>query len=178
MRCGFLFGGLFWGSVLFLAGASIIVKTVFKINIPFFRIGVALFLIYSGISILSATFSRDRVSRQWPCGSSSASTVLPSAAKLDVVFSHGIIDLTETSLEGKGLKKEINVIFSSAEILISRDIPARVTVGGAFSATVLPDGSSISFGDYEYKTSAFTEGQPFLDLKLNVVFGNAKVIGR
>ena len=45
----FLFGGVFWGIVLVLLGLSIIVRIVFNIHFPFFRILFALIIIYFGL---------------------------------------------------------------------------------------------------------------------------------
>ena len=45
MKMGFLFSGVFWGGVLVLLGISIIIKVVFHIDIPVFRVVVALVLI-------------------------------------------------------------------------------------------------------------------------------------
>jgi len=52
MRFGFLFSGVFWGTMLILLGISIILKVMFNISIPFFRLFFAFFFVYLGLQIL------------------------------------------------------------------------------------------------------------------------------
>lgn len=48
----FLSSGLFWGLILVLLGLSVILKSVFHINIPLIKILLAILLIYWGITLL------------------------------------------------------------------------------------------------------------------------------
>mgnify|MGYP003990967287 FL=1 len=48
----FLFSGLFWGVMLVLFGASMILRAVFNLDIPIFRIIFALVIIYFGVKLL------------------------------------------------------------------------------------------------------------------------------
>ncbi len=55
----FVFSSLFWGLIVILIGISIIVKAVFKIDIPVFRMVFAFLLIYWGVKIMFGdVFSR------------------------------------------------------------------------------------------------------------------------
>jgi hypothetical protein len=48
-------------------------------------------------------------------------------------------------------------------------------VESAFSGTELPNGNSAVFGSTTYTSPNFDEGQPYLDLKLDVVFGGCEI---
>ena len=49
----FFSSSVIWGSLLILFGLSIVIKELFGINVPVFRLALAGFLIYLGICMLS-----------------------------------------------------------------------------------------------------------------------------
>jgi hypothetical protein len=108
MRMQFLFGGLFWGILLVLFGATIIVKAVFKINIPFFRIGFALLLIYFGARILfgGTGFKADRNTTMF---SNTKVEYLVPGSEYNVFFGRSTIDLSDIDISSGKKKVEISV---------------------------------------------------------------------
>ncbi|MEW6081008.1 MAG: hypothetical protein AB1576_04375 [Bacillota bacterium] len=168
MRMGFIFTGAFWGLLLIVIGVLAILNTVFNMNMPVFRIVFAVFFIFIGISILVGGFhvSPDR------------NTVLFGERNLrvttdpgpyNVIFGQAVIDYSGHPGSGRS---EANVIFADGTLLLDKEIPARVEVHAAFSSARMPDGSSISFGEYVYRTPAFQEGEKHLTIKASVVFGD------
>ena len=54
----FLSSGIFWGFIIILFGIVILIKTVFHINIPFFRILIGILIILFGISFIVGAVSQ------------------------------------------------------------------------------------------------------------------------
>ncbi|MGE5605051.1 MAG: hypothetical protein ACM3YE_05095, partial [Bacteroidota bacterium] len=63
MKMGFIFSQVFWGIFLILLGASFILKVLFHLDIPVFRLFVSFILIYMGFRVLTGGFGCERNSR-------------------------------------------------------------------------------------------------------------------
>jgi hypothetical protein len=48
-------------------------------------------------------------------------------------------------------------------------------MNSAFGNAVAPDHSSISFGEYTYRSKSYKEGQPYLKIEADVVFGKLDI---
>lgn len=48
-------GSFFWGNLLILIGIALLLKAIFKLDIPIFKIALGCFLIYSGLVLLFET---------------------------------------------------------------------------------------------------------------------------
>jgi hypothetical protein len=174
---GFFFSGIFWGSILILLGLSVIVRIAFNIHIPLMRIIFALILIYFGVRVLvGGSWCR------WGCGNSN--TVLFSETKTEfskdlseynIVFGKGVIGLSDPSLAEKNRKIKVNTVFGAAELRINPAVPALVRVTSAFAGARMPDGNTISFGDYVYKTKSYSDTAPSLRVDATVVFGGLEI---
>jgi predicted membrane protein len=171
----FVFSSLFWGLIVILIGLSIIVKAVFKIDIPVFRMVFAFLLIYWGIKIMFGNvFTRK-----------SEGTVIFNEAKFDassknneynVIFGRSDVDMRNIDLSHGNVRAKVNIIFGSGTIYLSPEIPAIVKVETVFGDSRLPDRSVSSFGNTIYRTSSFKESEPHLQIELNVVFGSGKIL--
>jgi hypothetical protein len=177
VKMGFLFSGVFWGSVLVLLGLSVIVRIVFNINVPVFRVVFALILIYLGIRVLmGGAWCRPT------CGAAVFSDVnissLSGQKEYNVIFGKGTIDATDSTITDKNRNVRINTVFGDAHIIISAKVPTVVKVSSAFSGARMPDGSTVSFGEYLYKNKAATEtSDPNATRRIDVsvVFGGCTV---
>ena len=84
------FSTIFWGILLLIFGAIIIIRVFFKINFPFFKVLLGSLLIYFGLSILLTTIlwviliGLPTSTRQstLPCHSTTFPTELPSVIKV------------------------------------------------------------------------------------------------
>lgn len=47
----------------------------------------------------------------------------------------------------------------------------KIKVDAAFASAKMPDGNRISFGDYTYQTKSLKEGEDYLRVDADVVFG-------
>lgn len=177
MKMGFLFSGVFWGIVLVLLGLSMILKVVFHLDIPVFRIVLAGGLIYVGVRLL--------VGGSWGPGPT-RNTVLfcegdlgraPADREYSVVFGKGAIDLAGLDPAQRKEPLEFVTVFGSGTLRLDPAVPARVTLTSAFASGRAPDGTQIAFGTYVYRTPGQKDDAPFLDVRATVVFGDLKVEG-
>ncbi|NPV69286.1 MAG: hypothetical protein HPY55_01415 [Firmicutes bacterium] len=174
MRDGFFWGGAFWGLLLIVWGVLALLRSFFNINLPVFRILVALFFIYMGVSVLVGGFGH----------TGDKNTVLfgertipgdPAADEYNIIFGSGVIDLTRLTPVDRG-HIEVNVIFGGGTVKINPEIPIRIHASSAFGSASLPNGSATFFGEQTYTTKAAAEGVKMIELKVSTVFGSVTVI--
>ncbi|MCF7792543.1 MAG: hypothetical protein K9N09_01295 [Candidatus Cloacimonetes bacterium] len=168
----FVFSGVFWGLVLVLLGLSMIIKIVFKIDLPIIRIVFAVILIYWGLKLLfGLSFS---IKKDNDVVFNNADIEHVQAGKeYNVIFGKSNIDLRDFDLQNETAKVEINVIFGNGVIYLNPDIPARIKIDAVFAEAKLPKKTVSVFGDFIYDTPGYVEGEPYLLLNVDVVFGNA-----
>jgi predicted membrane protein len=171
--------GMFWGLVLILIGLSLVIKIVFNIDFPIFKILIAFFFIYIGLKIMLGSsfriFGEPRNKSDVVFGESNFDQV-GSDKEYNVVFSKGNFDFRDIKLQPTGpTKVKINTVFGGVEIFIRRDMPVRITVEAAFSGAQLPNGNSAAFGSTIYSSDSLDTSKPYLDIKADVVFGGLHV---
>lgn len=165
---------IFWGIILIFIGLSLIVKVVFQIDFPIFKILLAVILILLGIKILFGDFHIFRSIS----GGSGGETVfseryfeqIPADNQFSAVFGSNKIDLTDIEID-EAKKIKVNVAFGNTEIILSNDIPVKIKVEVAFGSAKLPEGESGGFGATNYESPDYIEGTPALIIKGNVAFG-------
>jgi hypothetical protein len=174
----FLFSGAFWGMVLVLLGLSIIIKVVFHVHLPIVRIVFGLIIIYFGVRLIAGGF--------WPhrcCGGpdrvffteSKITAATFTGREHSVVFGKSVVDATGP-LGEKNRDFNVNTVFGQTDLRISSAVPTICRVNAAFSGAQFPDGNTIAFGDYTYKSKSYSEGVPCRTIKANVVFGGLRII--
>lgn len=174
---GFFFGSVFWGIVLILAGASVILRSVFNIYIPVFRIVLAVIIIYFGVRMLLGhrVGYRDRSNIVFQ---ERTVHLDGEQEEYNVIFGRGEIDLRDVVLQDAGGFMEINVIFGGADLIIDSEMPLKIKATTIFGDTKFPRGSSSPFGDTVYRSANYEEGAPHLTLETNVIFGSLRVIAK
>jgi len=177
MKIGFLSTNLFWGTLLIVFGISAILRS-FNINIPLFRIVLALLLIYVGVSLLlghKLTFEGNENITLFNESYYSLKDIKNN--EINIIFGKGIVDLTDFNSKENNIKDfEINSIFGTTEIRISKNSPVKITASSAFASVTMPDKSSIVFGETTYKSSDKTVNGETLIIKSNAVFANLDII--
>ena len=171
----FLFSGLFWGVMLVLFGISMILKAMFHFDIPIFRIIFALIIIYFGVKLLLGrhAFKGDN---NYSMFRSSDVTMSEDGGEYDVIFRQSNIDLSNIDISESSKKVEVNVVFGSGNLLIDPAKPMKLNISTVFADCKLPHRSINFFGDSNYTTSSYVEGENYILLNIDVVFGNAIVI--
>ena len=175
MRMGFVFSEAFWGIFLIVIGLTIVVKVVFGINIPLMRIILALLLIYIGVSILLGG-SCARKSSPDVIFNESRIKVGEPAAKYDIVFGKGEIDLTALKVKPGITRIKVNTVFGSGTIKLRSDQPVKIKLSSAFAGAKLPDKNLVSFGEYTYRSPGLDEGRDYLYIEASVVFGELEIV--
>lgn len=173
---GFIFSGLFWGSILILIGASIIIKAVFKIDIPVVRIIFALIIIYLGLRLLFPNFR---------LGENQSNTIMFEKRRINtsgknneynMVFGSGTIDLSDLDPEKNPGQVEVNTVFASSRIILNPEIPFLIRTNTFFADCTYPKGSAAVIGESVVRSPAFNSEDKALLIEVNVVFGSAKII--
>jgi hypothetical protein len=179
MKMGFLFSPVFWGVVLVLWGCALVLNVLFHLNIPVFRMLIALIIIFVGIQMLLGWKGKP-----WYNVHSDEHNVIfghsiqnatPSTKEYNIIFSNGEVDITDPNPEWVNSKLEVNTIFSSGLLKINPEIPAKIVTTAAFGRMFTPDNHQLVMGDHVYQTPALKENQPYLLIEATVVFGNMEV---
>ena len=169
--------GVFWGALLIVIGLTLIIRFVFNVNFPVFRVILALFIIYVGLRILIGGFGLFRFE-------TSANDVLFNEKEFyqpehnkeyNVVFGKGVFDFTDIDLSQGSVNVKIGTVFGASEIVIDRNMPVRIEADAVFSGAVMPDGNTAVFGSSSYETESFSRDSNYLKIKLDVVFAGVEV---
>ena len=150
---------LFWPVLLIIAGALLLVKTLLYINIPVFKVLVAVALVWGGISIISSNTTRK------PVSFGSRMEVTDSAIEYTVTFDSSEIDLSGEYISRSRL--EIDCVFGKALVILPRDRAVHIEASGAFCSLRSPGGRNTTFGEGTYDCGF---GEP-LTIEANCAFG-------
>jgi predicted membrane protein len=168
---------LFWGLLLVILGLSLILRIVFNIDFPLFKIFIAFLLIFFGLKMLFGTF-------RGPSIETSENDVVFGEKRFNnpennrdysVVFGKGVFDFRDFDLKGEKQKIKISTVFGASIVKINKNMPVKIKVESAFAGADLPNGNSAAFGSTTYISPDFDAGKPNLEIKLEVVFGGCEV---
>ena len=151
--------GVFWGALLILIGLALIIRFVFNVDFPVFKVLLAMFFIYIGIRILFGSFYEPENNKEY-----------------NVVFGQGNFDFTRVDLSRGNVNVKIGTVFGGSKIKIDRDMPVKIVADAVFSGAELPDGSTAVFGTSTYQSETFNPDSAYLKIKLDVVFGGVEVL--
>lgn len=174
MRTGFLFGGAFWGIFLIIWGLLAVLKSIFNLNLPLFRIMFSVLLISIGLRVLLGGFAVE-TDRNMVLFEEKRIVASGSADNYQILFGRGFVDLSGIPADGD-VRIEVNTIFGHGTIKIDPELPLRIRMSAAFGHGKLPDGDVVAFGERTYKSKGFKEGAKYTDVRANVVFGSLEVI--
>lgn len=178
LQVGFLFNQVFWGVLLIVFGVALVVKVLFNINIPMFRIFFAFFLIYIGIwFLIGGKFGWQQQGNSVIFNESSIAINQSPGGEYNVIFGKGTMDLSRITLDTGVSRMKLNTIFGAAVVQINPDIPLKIIINSPFAAAKMPDGNNVTFGsNYTYQTKSYQEGQDYLLIHADVVFGALEVV--
>lgn len=176
MKMGFINSGAFWGIIIILIGVSMVLRYVFNIHFPIFRIVIACLLIFWGLRMLMGSIGSNRYYYEnSTVFSNSRHSYNRSNNSYNVVFGRGELDLRNVKVE-KNQRIQVNSVFGSYIIKIDDSIPIKIISNVAFGNIRTPDDTDNAFGKYTYRSSGLNEDAPFILIDANVVFGDLKVI--
>ncbi|MCX7821465.1 MAG: hypothetical protein N2258_07310 [Brevinematales bacterium] len=174
----FMWNGVFWGIVLIIFGLSVILKAIFHIDIPIFKIFVAFFFIYLGVKILigdkiikPAQSNKDIVFAEGDFSYSNE-----DYKEYNIIFGSGRIDLSKIENLTSNKTIKINTVFGSGILYLKKNSPFRLKTSVAFGGINFPDGEAIYFG--EKNISEKDKNTYTIDIELNVVFAGFRIFYR
>ena len=175
MRVMSLFDGIFWGLFFIIVGIWFMVRRYVPVQIPVFRVIVAVFFIWLGIRFLiQGPVFRDSTPWVFSPGRVEA-PVDTNKGSYDIIFNSGTIDLSGITPSGARVEKTVNVVFGSAVLRLNPSVPARVTLSTAFGSVSTPDGGTTVFGEKDFKTPAYKDDGDALVIKASAVFGSLRI---
>ena len=172
--------GLFWGAFLLLLGVTLIIKVVFNVDFPVFKVLIGIFLVLLGLKVI---FGRVLI----PQGNFSAEETIfnervydnpDSGKEYTVLFGKGVYDFTNVNLEEGSFRAKISTVFGGTQIIIPADKPVRIQADAVFAGAELPDGNNAVFGTSIYESDSWRPDTATIDIKVDVVFGGVQVIRR
>ncbi len=152
-------GNLFWPVLLIIAGGLLLVRTVFNVNLPVFKILLAVALVWGGVALISSSATKS------PVVFGSRMDLSDSALEYTVMFDSSEIDLSDEVITRELM--EINCVFGKAVVVLPANRSVHIEATGAFCSLRSPGGRTITFGEGTYDCG---EGEP-LTIKANCVFG-------
>lgn len=174
---GFMFSEVFWGVLLILIGALVVIKAIFHVSIPIFSIIVAFILIYGGIRILMGGYGLSNPQNMVLFNDATIQVTNPMDT-YNVLFGKGVIDLTKVTFTKDTPKVNINTIFGGGVIRLDPNTPVKVVVNSAFAEATIPDGNKVQFGNIIYQSKNYQAGQNSLLIEANVVFGGLEIVNQ
>lgn len=167
----FLFSGAFWGLLLIVLGVSLVVKYVFNIDFPVFRVIFAVFLVFVGIKLLVGGFGHQSHTSMF---AESRFDFVENHKDYSCAFGKTTLDLRNSEItEDTDIKA--SCAFGEFIIKINPETNIEIISSSAFGNLSLPDHSSHSFGNGNYKTPGFNKSKPVLRIKADVAFGNMEI---
>jgi hypothetical protein len=170
--------GVFWGILLVIIGLSIIFRFVFDINL--FRIIIAVFLILLGIKILlgdKGIFDFKSQKDDVIFGQKTIKTSPDNKSEYNAIFGKSEYDFRDIEFkDDKPVRVNVNVVFGSSVLMLSRDTPVKIKASSAFGGAKMPDGSTTAFGTSFYSSGNFSSESNYLYIEANVVFGGLEII--
>jgi len=170
----FLSSAAFWGIVIVLFGLSIILREVFHIHFPIFKIVIGGLLIYWGAKMIAGGLSRSSPSGNEAVFGNSDMADDGIRKEYNIVFGNANIDLFKMEFK-ESRKIEVNVVFGRGILVLNDSIPVMVEMNSVFGSSEAPDRSSTALGKTTYTTSAYKAGEPHVFIETNVVFGKLEI---
>lgn len=170
----FLYSGIFWGFIIILFGIGILLKSIFHINIPFFKILVGIIVIFLGISIIfNAINSRKYTAVLGNHNFRSASF----EKEYNIIFSKGNIDFNNLDFSNyNGEVIKINSVFSSSEIYINKNFEYEIRASSMFGVIRMPNGENVSFGNIARLENTGKSELKKINLEVSSVFSEVKIL--
>lgn len=166
------------GIFFIFLGISFILKVIFKIDFPVFKILIALFFIYLGFKILFGSFNVFHIRSD----SSSAvfselnySGEIEDGGEYSAVFGKVNLDLRNVVLTEPETFIKVNAVFGGSEIFLPSGLPVKIKSDVVFGGVQLPDRNSGGFGSARYKSDNYDSSANRLIIEANAVFGGIQV---
>jgi hypothetical protein len=169
---------IFWGSILIIIGVSLLIKVVFNVDFPIFKILVAFLFFFIGIRILLGNTGLFHI-HAGPNDVIFSEKVYSAPyehSEYNVIFSKGVFDFRNVDLSKGTQNFKISTVFGGSQIKISDQMPVKINADAVFAGAELPDGNTAVFGNSSYTSKSFNPDSAYLYIKVDCVFGGVQVI--
>ncbi len=172
--------GIFWGAFLLLLGIAMIIKVIFQVEFPVFKVVVGIFLVLLGIKVLFGRFilPSHHFEPEETIFSERTYDNPESGKEYTVLFAKGVYDFTNVDLSKGSFHAKISTVFGGTQVIIPRDLPVRITADAVFAGAELPDNNTAVFGSTVYESDSWNPDSASINIKMDVVFGGVQVIRR
>jgi predicted membrane protein len=172
--------GLFWGAFLLMLGIALVIKVVFNIDFPVFKVVVGIFLILIGIRVLfgRVLIPSHHFNPEETVFNERVYDHPESGKEYTVLFAKGVYDFTNVDLSHGSYHTKISTVFGGTQVIIPRDKPVRIKADAVFAGAEMPDGNTAVFGSTVYESDTWRADSAGIDIKVDVVFGGVQVIRR
>lgn len=167
--------GIFWGVVLIIIGLSLIIKIVFNIDFPIFKLLIAFFFIYLGVRILIGPSFKPLNKGEDKYNiifGEKIITQVENMREYNVVFGKVIFDLKNFKPDNHILSIKINTVFGSSEVLLNPSVSSKIEANAVFAHANLPNGNSASFGYTSFYNDSANQSNELIVIHADVVFGS------
>lgn len=170
---------LFWGLFLILFGVSVLLQA-FGIDIPVFRIALAVLVIAFGLKMLipqskKSHFFVSRSSEHETIFSDSKLSGQKFSGEHRVIFGSTEVDLRDVQIQENDVEYRFDVVFGSLKIKLDSAKPILISGDATFAGISLPNGNSTAFGHVTYTSPQFKESLPAIKIRIKSVFGGVEV---
>jgi hypothetical protein len=169
---------IFWGSILIIIGIALLIKVVFNVDFPIFKILVAFFFFFVGIRILLGSFGvfNFHTGPNDVFFGEREYSAPYEHSEYNVVFSKGVFDFRDVDLSNGTQNYKISTVFGGSQIRIVDTMPVRINADAVFAGAELPDGNTAVFGNSSYTSKSYNPDSAHLFIKVDVVFGGVQVL--
>lgn len=172
--------GLFWGALLLILGIVLIIKVVFNIDFPIFKVLVGIFFIFLGIKVLfgRVLIPEGKIGPEETIFGERVYDSPERGKEYSVIFGKGVYDFTDVDLSEGNFEAKINTVFGGSVIRIREDMPVRIDADAVFAGAELPGGNTAVFGTANYTSDNYSPDSASLHIRIGVVFGGVQVVRR
>lgn len=170
--------GLFWGIVLMFIGLGIVIRIVFNIDLPIFKLLVAFFFIWLGLRIIMGDrgfFHFHATQNDVLFNENSFKEINSENKEYNVIFGKAIYDFRDLKLK-ETTKIHLNAVFGGAEIKLRKGTAYRIVSESVFGGIKLPNGNTSVFGTTHFQSENFNPDSAHLFIKAEVVFGGIELL--
>lgn len=160
------FGSSFWGILLILIGASMILRG-FNINIPIVKIFIAIVVILFGVKLLIGGFGI----KSFTSTGVRSSIYTSHEKEYAMIFSSGEIDLRNMDENAGSI--EVTAVFGNALVTLPSDLAFEFDTTAVFGACILPDNRVTSFGSEKRSINTESNSKK-VRVEASAVFGRVE----
>jgi predicted membrane protein len=169
---------IFFGVFFILLGLNMILRSFFHFDFPVFKVAVGLLIIFIGIKVMFPEKYHNGLNAKSDGRTTMFAQQEPGGNSVplehSVVFGSAKIDLTKLDIK-ENVAVKVDTVFGSTAITIDPSKPLKISGSAVFGGIQTPDGNSTAFGNIEYQTDSFREGEPYILLRVNTVFGGTEI---